>query len=127
MKLSGREIETMKSDVFHNITNDFYDVRRKTTTFSDGVANASFSVIETRQMDVQAIRFSAERGSTVLTIEVGGEKFVPSFRAFTDLESDVTASDQITAVSGTTKFLVLRTYDFEAHKEMDLKDIKDKD
>ena len=103
-----------------------YDVRRDTDTKdADGLPLHSWAAFETRNIEVQPVRFSAERGSTVLVIEIGGEKYVPSFRGWLSIDSDVTATDRISPDSGTTDLLVLRTYDYEDHKEMDLKDIKD--
>ncbi len=104
-----------------------YDIRRDVDTKDDdGLPIHTWSTIETRNIEVQPVRFSAERGSTVLTIEVGGEKYVPSFRGWLSVESNVTATDRITNNSATTELLVLRTYDYEDHKEIDLKDIKDR-
>jgi len=102
-----------------------YDVKRKTETMADGVPTLIFTNVETRSMEVQPVRFSAERGSTVVSIELGGESYVPSFRAFVPLESVATATDRITNNSGATDLMVLRTYDYEDHKEMDLKDVVD--
>ena len=105
---------------------DLYDIRRDTETYdADGLPEHSWSTIETRRIEVQPVRFNTSRGSTVLTIEIGGEKYVPAFRGFLALESNVTATDRISPNSGTTDYLVLRTYDYEDHKEIDLRDIKD--
>lgn len=126
MKITGKEIKGMELDVFHNVTTDYYDIKRRTTTAdSDGAYTTTWAVIETRKIEIQATRFSAERSATIVTVNIGGESFIPSYRGWIDIESDITATDRITANSGTTDLFVLRTYDFEAHKEIDLKEVKD--
>ena len=102
-----------------------YDVKRKTVTRADGVATENYAAIETRKFEVQPIRFSSERSSTIVTIDIGGESYIPSFIGFTDIESIVTATDRITANSGTLDLFVLRTYEFEDHQELDLREVED--
>ena len=104
---------------------DLYDIKAKTVTYADGVPSETWAVKETRKADVQPIRYNTGRGSSVLAIDVGGESYVLSFRAFIDLDSDITATDTITNDSGTTNLLVLRTYDYEDHKEVDLREVDD--
>ena len=105
---------------------EYYDVKRKTSTpDGDGGFTNAWTVVETREIDVQAVRFSAERSATIATIQVGGQIIIPSYRGWISSESDATATDRITPDSGTTDLLVLRTYDFEDHKEMDLKEVDD--
>lgn len=102
-----------------------YDVKRDTETWADGVPTHTWTLIETRKFDVQPIRFSAERSATIVTIDLGGQSYIPSYRAWTSIESKLTATDRITADSGTHELFVLRTYDFEDHKELDLKEVTD--
>ena len=104
---------------------DRYDIKIHTTSFADGVATDSWSVKSTEKVDVQPIRYNTGRGSSVLAIDVGGEAYVPSFRGFISIESDITATNRITNNSGTTDLLVLRTYDYEDHKEVDLREVDD--
>ena len=104
---------------------DLYDIKSKTVTYSDGVPSESWTVIFTQKIDVQPIRYNTGRGASVLAIDVGGEAYVPSFRGFLDLDSDITATDRITNNSGTINLLVLRTYDYEDHKEVDLREVSD--
>ena len=102
---------------------NLYDVKRNTDTWDDGVAIQSWTTVETRKFDIQSVRFSAERSATIVTINMGGESYVPSYRGWTSSESTVTATDRISANSGTSELLVLRTYDFEDHKELDLREV----
>lgn len=102
-----------------------YDIKRKTDAWADGVNTPTWTVRDTRKIDLQGIRFSAERSAATLAIDIGGQSYVPSYRGFMEYDVDVTAADRITADSGTTDLLVLRVYPFEDHKEMDLKEIND--
>ena len=104
---------------------DLFDIRRKSTAYSDGVDTITWTVNETRKMDLQPIKYTSSKSASVLEIEVGGEKYVPTFKCFTDMSSKMTATDRITSDSGTHLYLVLRTYDFEEHKEADLREVKD--
>ena len=104
---------------------ELYDIKAKTVSYADGVPTESWAVKETTKIDCQPIRYNTGRGSAVLAIDVGGESYIPSFRAFIDLDSDITATDRITNNSGTTELLVLRTYDYEDHKEVDLREVSD--
>jgi len=104
---------------------DLYDIKRDTETWADGVPTHTWTSIQTQKIEVQPIRFSAERSASIVTITVGGESYIPSFIGFVSIECKATATDRITMNSGTTELLVLRTYDFEDHKEMDLKEVTD--
>ena len=103
-----------------------YDIKRKASTADkDGAYTHAYSVIETRKMDIQAVRFSAERSATIVTINLGGESYIPSFRGWVSTESNITATDRITNDSGTTDLLVLRVYKMEDHQAIDLREVED--
>lgn len=104
---------------------DQYDILRDTQTMSDGVVLQTWVFQETRKMEVQPIRFSAERNATVVEIQIGGEKYIPSYRGWLEQEVDITATDRITSNSGTTNLMVLRCYEYEDHKEIDLREVSD--
>jgi hypothetical protein len=103
---------------------ELYDVKRKTTSYTDGINTDTWTVIETRDFEVQPLRIGKGQRDDLVMIEVGGEQYIPSFFGFTHIDCDVTAADYITNDSGTTNYLVLRTYDYEDHKEMDLRDVR---
>lgn len=97
-----------------------YDITRKTETMEDGVPAVTWSVVETRELDVQSLRwYKTEQ----MEVELAGQRYVPTFRGYIDVESTVTASDRLTGDSGTTNMLVLRTHEFESHKELDLRQV----
>ena len=103
-----------------------YDIKKDTKTADkDGAYTHSWAVFETSNIDVQATRFSAERSATIVTINLGGESYIPSFRGWVSVESNISATHRITADSGTTDLLVLRAYEIEDHKEIDLKEVTD--
>ena len=102
-----------------------YDIKRDTETWDDGVPTHTWTVLSTHKMEIQPVRFSAERSAAIVTINLGGESYVPSYRGWTTIDCSATATDRITADSGTTELLILRTYDFEDHKELDLKEVVD--
>ena len=104
---------------------NLYDVRRKTNSFSDGVNVSTWSDIETIHFEVQPMRIGKGQRDDLVMIEVGGEQYVPNFFGFTYEYTDVTAADRITCDSGTHKYLVLRTYDYEDHKELDMREVTD--
>ncbi len=97
-----------------------YDIRYKSESRGiDGTPEITWVVRETRDMDVQSVR----SGEGLLEIQVGGERYLPTFRGFIATDANVTATDRVTADSGTTDLLVLRTYEYEGHKELDLKEV----
>lgn len=104
---------------------DSYDIKRKSVTMADGVPSTTWTIIDIRKIEVQPVRFSAERSASIVTINLGGQSFIPSFRGWCSIECDITATDRITNDSGTTDLLVLRTYEFEDHQEIDLREVSD--
>lgn len=103
-----------------------YDIKRDSTTLTDGVPTTTWTVVETRNLEVQPIQFSQREGANRAEVVIGGIKYVPTFVGWGSQEVDITATDRITADSGTTDYLVLRTYLFEDHREFDLRQVDDK-
>jgi hypothetical protein len=97
-----------------------YDIKRLTTSMSDGVPIDTWTVKETRKMEIRPIIWYR---SEQLQIDIGGQKFTPSFKGWIDSECLVTASDRITNNSGSTEMLVLRVHRFEDHQEIDLREL----
>jgi len=98
-----------------------YDIKKQSETFADGVPTTTFTVRDTRNIDVRPIR----KDEALYTIELGGIKYTPQFRGFVSIDTTATASDRITQNSGTTDLLILRTYEYEDHKEFDLMEVSD--
>ena len=101
-------------------TIDNYDIKRKSETWADGVPVITWSVFETRDIDVRPIKWEEAEHAE---ITIGGETYIPAFRGFISVDSDVSASHRITKNSGTTDLLVLRVYEYEDHKEIDLQEV----
>lgn len=99
---------------------DLYDVKELTSTMADGVFTSSHAVIEVRKIDVQPIQWSQREASNRIEIELGGIKYIPTFYGFAEKEAKVSATHWITTNSGSTNLMVLRTYEFEDHLEIDL-------
>jgi len=98
---------------------DTYDIKQKTEANADGMTTLTWGVYETRKIDLRPFRFGWDR-SAHMEIEIGGVKYTPNFIGWISNDSNVTATDKITADSGTTDYLVLRVYNYESHNEMDL-------
>ena len=102
---------------------DLYDIRRKSISFADGVDTPTWTVTQTIKLEVQPIRVSKGQRDDLVAIEIGGEQYIPNFYAWAPDNCEATATDHITSNSGTILYLVLRTYDYEDHKEMDLRQV----
>ena len=98
----------------------FYDVKVLTSVFADGVPTSSHTVVETRSIDVQPIQWSQRESVNRVEIELGGIKYIPTFYGFTAEEVLLTATNYITPDSGISNLIVLRTYEYEDHIEIDL-------
>ncbi len=98
-----------------------YDIKELTNTLDeDGIPISGHTVIETRHFDVQPIQWSQRESKNRVEVEIGGMKYIPSLYGFTNEESKVTATNYLTKDSGTHNLIVLRTYEYEDHLEMDL-------
>ena len=123
MDIGGHELDGMKFTLPRIGTSLWYDVRRSTESWADGVPTHTYTVIETREIDVQPVQWSSREAKNRYEIELGGEKFIPTMYGFCSNETLITAGDTISSDSGTTKWLCLRTYEHKDHTEFDL--IKD--
>ena len=118
MRLNYNEIESMRLD--NNViskTLHLFDIKRPSQTWADGVPTESYTVIETREMEFQPL---PPYGGAQGEIEVGGVREIPQYHSWFSLECLATSLDYITKNSGTTHYWILRTYDYEDHKEADL-------
>jgi len=104
------------------MTVQLYDVLRKTTSFADGVSVPAYAHQTTAKFDLQPVQWSQRESTNRAEVEVGGVKFVPTFYGYCSSDIDVTATDRLTPDSGTTLFIALRVYDFEDHKEIDIRE-----
>jgi hypothetical protein len=99
---------------------DLYDVKRQTiTSDADGLPSTAVAVVETRYTEIQSLRWYEAAG---VEIELGGQRFTPTFRGWIEEEALVTAGDVMTKDSGTVDLLVLRVHVYESHKEIDLRE-----
>ena len=115
------ELEAMKLDFPQVIEGDWYDVKSLTTTpDGDGGVVSGSTLIETILIDVQPIQWSQREGKNRVEVEIGGIKYLPSLYGFTQEDVKATASNYLTKDSGTINLIVLRTYAYEDHIEMDL-------
>lgn len=101
-----------------------YDIKKKTQTFSDGVPTTTWTPYETLAIEVQPLRLPEMGTFSQLEIEVGGEKFTPTFKGWITADSEITASNRITNDSGTVDYLVLRSFRFEDHIELALREVE---
>ncbi len=98
-----------------------YDIKQLTSTKdADGIPVSGSVVVETRHFDVQPIQWSQRESKNRVEVQIGGITYIPSFYAFVNEESKVTATNYITRDSGTHNLIVLRIYPYEDHLEMDL-------
>jgi len=121
MNIGGHELQDMKSTFVEVYNTPYYDVKsRAETPDKDGAVTITWTVTETRMMEVQPVQWSQREARNRVEIEIGGVKYIPTHYGWVNSESLVTATNRITKDSGTTNLLVLRTYEYEDHIEMDL-------
>ena len=95
-----------------------YDVKRKTEGKDpDGLPTITWATQSTYRVEVQPMRWDKD---AQVEIEIGGVKYVPTYKGFLDYNAEITATDRITENSGVTNLLVLRVHRYEDHNEIDL-------
>jgi len=105
---------------------NLYDIKRKTEVFSDGVSIPTWTTRETRRIDVRPVKMSMRQNSAdQITVDVGGQVVIPSYRGFLSIETSAMAGDRVTVDSGTTDLVVLKVYEYEDHAEIDLREVSD--
>ena len=97
-----------------------YDIKQKSETWEDGVPTLTWTVYETRKIDLQPLKWEEAESAKV---KIGGEIYVPAMRGWLSFDSNVTAANYITADSGTTDHIVLRAYKYEDHVEIDTQEV----
>ena len=124
--VTSHELEDMQRDLPQVIKGDWYDVKLLSTTpDGDGGVVSASTYIETVLIDVQPIQWSQRESKNRVEVEIGGVKYIPTSYGFISFIPRnniplITATHFITKDSGTHNLVVLRTYPYEDHIEMDL-------
>lgn len=96
------------------------DILTSTVSKVDGIPNITWTYKETRVINWSPIGFTSR---VEMGVGAGGQTYPADSRAWLEFDADIIAGNRLSYKTGTTYYDVLSVYDYEDHKETELKKV----
>jgi len=96
------------------------DIYTSTVTEADGIPAESWTFKETRLINWSPIGWEAK---VQMGVGAGGMTYPADSRAWLENSASVVVGNRLYQDSGTTKYVVLSTFEYEDHTEIELKKV----